>query len=261
MNTELNNKVVLITGATGGIGQALVHAFAAEGCRLAISSTKQEKLDQLVPTLNLPADHLMTFVTDVTKEADVKDMVEKTVVRYGSLDVLVNNAGYEGKNQPITDAVLADYLKVYQVNVFGPMYTMKYAARQMLLQGSGTMVNIASNGSYTGAPGMGAYCSSKHALAGLVKSVALELAPKGIRVNYICPGAVETPMIHRIEKATFGDSVSHEEAIKIYSAGYPDGRYCKPSEVADLAVYLASARSGHLIGSGIRLDGGMDATC
>ena len=108
---------------------------------------------------------------------------------------------------------------------------------------------------------MSAYCSSKHAVAGIAKSVALELGPHGIHCNYICPGGVETPMIHRIEENTFGDTKTHEECEEIFGAAYLDKRYCKPEEVADLALFLASDVSSHIMGSGIRLDGGMDALC
>lgn len=152
-------------------------------------------------------------------------------------------------------------MKVYNINVFGVMLLMKCAAPYLIKQGSGAIVTIASNGSYTTAAGMSAYCSSKHAVAGIAKSVALELGPKGIHCNYICPGGVETPMIHRIEENTFGDTKTHEECEEIFGAAYLDKRYCKPEEVADLALFLASDVSSHIMGSGIRLDGGMDALC
>lgn len=261
MNTELKDKVVMITGSTGGVGAALTKAFAQEGCKLAISSTKQEKLDKLLGELDIPADRLLTFVVDVTKEEQVKDMVEKTIAHYGSLDVQVNNAGYEGRNAPITDQTYDDFMRVYNINIFGPMYGMKYACKQMLEQGSGSIVNIASNGSFVGAPNMAPYVSSKHAIAGLSKCVALEVATKNIRVNCICPGAIDTPMMRSIEKAWLGENVSVEDAMKSFSASYPDGRYAKAEEVADFAVYLSSQRAGHITGACFRQDGGMDATC
>ena len=213
MDTELKGKVVMITGSTGGVGEALTKAFAAEGCKLAISSTKQEKLDKLLAKLDISPEDLLTFVVDVTKEEQVADMVAKTAEHFGSLDVQVNNAGFEGRNAPITEQGYEDFMKVYNINVFGPMFGMKYACRQMLAQGSGVIVNIASNGSFVGAPNMAPYVSSKHAVAGLSKCVALETAAKGIRVNCICPGAIDTPMMRSIEKAWLGD-VPVEEAMK-----------------------------------------------
>ncbi len=260
MNLELKDKVVMITGSTGGVGEALTKAFAKEGCKLAISSTKQEKLDKLVPTLDIPDERLMTFVVDVTKEEQIRNMVEKTVERFGSLDVQVNNAGYEGRNAPITEQAYEDFIRVYNINIFGPVFGMKYACQQMLKQGSGSIVNIASNGNFVGAANMSPYVSSKHAVAGLSKCVALEVAGKGIRVNCVCPGAIDTPMMRSIEKAFLGDGVSTEEAKKTFGAAYPDGRYATAEEVADLALYLAFPRSGHITGSCIRQDGGLEAT-
>ena len=176
---------------------------------------------------------------------------------YGRLDVLVINAGYEGKVETIQDVQKETYDKVFGVNLYGPLYCMKYAAPYMIAQKQGAMVTIASNGSYIGSAGMSAYCASKHAVAGLVKSVAMELGPQGIHCNYICPGAVDTPMIHRIEENTLGKTA--DEAV--FASQYLDGRYCRPDEVADLALYLASDLSSHMMGSGIRLDGGLDAQC
>ena len=258
---KLKDKVVLINGSTGGIGQALARAFAAEGCKLALSSTAQEKLDAFVPTLDIAAENLKTFVADVTKPEEIKAYVDGAVEYFGHIDIVIPNAGYEGEYQLIQDATMESWMKVYSVNVFGVMYLMKYAAPYLIAQGSGAVVTIASNGSYTTAAGMAAYCSSKHAVAGLAKSVALELGPHGIHCNYICPGGVETPMIHRIEKATFGDTKTHEECEQIFGAAYLDKRYCRADEVANLALYLASDVSSHIMGSGIRMDAGMDALC
>ena len=261
MDYGLKDKVVLITGSTGGIGQALCRAFAAEGCKLAISSTSQDKLDAFVPTLDIASENLRTFIADVTHEDEVKAFVDGAYAAFGSIDVVIPNAGYEGEYQLIQDCTYESYMKVYGVNVFGVVYTCKYAAKYMIPQGKGAVVVIASNGSYTTAAGMSAYCSSKHAVAGVAKSVALELGPHGIHCNYICPGGVETPMIHRIEKNTFGDTKTHEECEQIFGAAYLDKRYCRADEVANLALYLASDVSSHIMGSGIRMDAGMDALC
>jgi NAD(P)-dependent dehydrogenase (short-subunit alcohol dehydrogenase family) len=261
MDLKLKDKVVLINGATGGIGQALCRAFAKEGCKLAISSTNQAKLDAFVPTLDIQPENLKTFVADVTKPEEVKAWIDGAYEAFGHIDVLVPNSGYEGKYEEIADCTFESYMAVYNVNVFGVMYAMKYAAPYLAEQKSGAIVTIASNGSYTTAPGMSAYCSSKHAVAGLAKSVALELGPHGVHCNYICPGGVDTPMIQRIENNTFGDTKTHEECEEIFGKDYLDKRYCRPEEVADLALYLASELSSHIMGSGIRLDGGMDALC
>lgn len=261
MDLKLKDKVVLINGSTGGIGQALCRAFAGEGCKLAIASTSQAKLDAFVPTLAIAPENIKTFVVDAKKEEEIKAWVDGAYEHFGHIDVVIPNAGFEGKYQEIQDCTLEDYMKVYTINVFSVMLLMKHAAPYLIKQGSGAIVTIASNGSYTTSPGMSAYCSSKHAVAGIAKSVALELGPHGIHCNYICPGGVETPMIHRIEKNTFGDTKTHEECEEIFGASYLDKRYCKPEEVANLALYLASDVSSHMMGSGLRLDGGMDALC
>ena len=261
MDLKLKGKIVLIAGATGDIGKAICRAFKNEGSRLAISSTSQEKLDALIAELDMPKEDLFGFVADLSKEEEVKNYINGAAGYFGTLDVIIPTAGFEGPNRMIQDCTMEDYMKVYSINVFGPMLVMKYAAPYLLKQGSGAIVTIASNGSYTTAPGMSAYCSSKHAVAGIAKTVALELGPHGIHCNYICPGAVDTDMMRRIEKKTFGDTKTHEEIEKIFADAYLDKRYCKPEEVADLAVFLASEVSAHIMGSGIRLDGGLDATC
>lgn len=261
MDYKLKDKVVLLNGATGGIGQAICRGFAREGAKLAIASTSQAKLDAFLPTLDIDPKNIKSFVCDATNEEEIKAWVDGAYEYFGHIDVVIPNAGFEGKYQEIQDCTIDDYMKVYNINVFSVMLLMKYAAPYLIKQGSGAIVTIASNGSYTTSAGMSAYCSSKHAVAGVTKSVALELGPKGIHCNYICPGGVETPMIHRIEKNTFGDTKTHEECEEIFGAAYLDKRYCKPEEVADLALFLASDVSSHIMGSGIRLDGGMDALC
>lgn len=130
----------------------------------------------------------------------MKDMVEKTIAHYGRLDVQVNNAGYEGPNAAITDQTYDNFIGVYNINVFGPFFGMKYAMKQMIAQEKGAIVNIASNGSFVGAAGMSPYVSSKHAVLGLSKCAALEGAAHGIHVNCICPGAINTPMMRKIKK-------------------------------------------------------------
>lgn len=259
MNLNLKDKVVVITGSTGGVGEALTKAFAAEGCRLAITSTRQEKLDKLVPAIDIAPEKLLTFVVDVTKEDEVRNAIEQTVAKWGRLDVLVNNAGYEGKSLPIEQQTVENVMNVYNVNVFGPMFGMKYALTQMKKQKSGAIVNISSQASVTGAATMSAYVSSKHAVFGMSKCAALEVAELGIHINCIGPGPIDTPMMTKLEKQALGEGVSKEEAMKIFAASYPNKRYCRPEEVADLAIFLASEKSSHITGSLVTMDGGQAA--
>ena len=259
MDLRLKDKVVMITGSTGGVGEAVTKAFAAEGCRLAISSTRQEKLDKLVPTIDIAPEKLLTFVLDVTSEEAIKAMVEKTIATFGSLDVQINNAGYEGQSLPVEAQTMENMMKVYSVNIFGPLYGMKYAIPQMKKQGGGAIVNITSQGSVTGAATMSAYVSSKHAALGLSKCAALEVAECGIHINCIGPGPIDTPMMTKLEKQALGENVSKEEAMKIFAASYPNKRYCRPEEVADLALFLGSEISSHITGSLVTMDGGQAA--
>ncbi len=259
MDLKLKDKVVLITGSTGGVGEALVRAFAAEGCRLAISSTRREKLDRLLPTLDIAEDHLITFVADVTREIDVADMISEVIHKWDALDVLINNAGYEGKSLPIERQTNENITAVYGVNVMGPLYGMKYAIPQMKKQKSGAIVNISSQASVTGAATMSAYVSSKHAVFGLTKCAALEVAEAGIHINCIGPGPIDTPMMTKLERQALGENVPKEEAMKIFAASYPNKRYCTPREVADMALFLASPLSAHITGSLVTMDGGQAA--
>ena len=259
MNTNLKDKVVLITGATGGIGKAIAKAFADEGSKIALTSRTQAKLDALVAELGVPEDHVATFVVDVSKEDEVKAAVDGAIAKWGSLDVLVNNSGDNGDYKPVAELTREDFLKVYDINVFGVMYGMKYAIPQMRKQGKGAVVTITSEGQFVGAAGMAPYCSSKHAAGGLSKCVAIEVAKENIRVNTICPGAVDTPMMRRIEEQWLGKDYTKEQALATFAAQYPDGKYADPMEVATATVFLASDLSGHITGASLRIDGGKQA--
>ena len=259
MNLLLENKVVLITGATGGIGECLVRAYAAEGCKLSITSTRQEKLDKLTATLDVAPDHLFTQVVDVRNEDEVKAMIDKTVEHYGRLDVLVNNAGFEGAIAPGTAQTRDNFMAVYDINVFGALSCMKYAAGYIAQQGAGSIVVIASGASFMGSPGMSPYISSKHAVAGISKCLALELATTGVNVNCVCPGPVDTEMMHDIEKKALGENVNLDEAQKAFAAGTPNGRFAKPEEVAALSVFLSSPLAAHITGDLVNIDGGVAA--
>lgn len=259
MELGLKDKVVVITAGTGGIGQALVKAFAAEGCKLAVTSTSQEKLDAFIPTVDIAPENIVTYVMDATKEDEVKFAIQSAAEHYGTIDSIVINQGWEGIAADITKADLDLHRKVYEINVFSVAACMKYAAPYMIEKKHGSIVIIASNGSYTGSATVSHYCGSKHGTFGLMKSVALELGPQGIHVNAICPGGVDTPMIHRLEDAFFPPEMSREDKVAALSAQYLDKRYCKPEEVADAALFLASDKSAHIMGTGLRMDGGLDA--
>ncbi len=255
MDLHLTDKVVLVTGGTGGIGTAVVKAFLREGAKVAFSSTSQAKIDALLPTLNAKEGTVAGFVADMNKEEDIKNLVENAKAHFGTLDIIVPNAGYEGKAHPVQDMTLDLFQQTYMLNVFSVMLLMKYAAPTLIEKKSGAVVVVASAAAYEPTAGNSAYVSSKYAVAGLTKCVAMELGPVGVHVNYVCPGPVDTPMMLRIEKDFFGDTMTHEEAMAMLAGNYAmDKRYAKPEEVANAVVYLASDVSAHTAGMGMRVD-------
>lgn len=257
MDLKLKDKVILITGSTGGIGKAITKAFYEEGARLALTSTKKEKVDKLIKELgNPPKDRVRGYELDITNEKKVKEVTDKVVSDFGSLYSLVSNAGNNGEYQEIKDATKENYDKVFAINVYGVLYSMKYAIPYLVENKKGSIVVLGSEGSYVGSPGMGAYVASKHAVAALVKTAATEIGDKGVHANFIAPSAVDTDMMRRIEKNTFGDSKTPEEAERFFADESYDKRYAKPEEVANAALYLASEVSAHMMGWGLRLDGG-----
>lgn len=260
MDLKLKDKVVLVTGGTGGIGSAIVRAFLGEGAKVAFSSTSQEKIDKLIPTLSADDKQVAGFVADMTKENDIKNFIEQAKAYFGTIDVVVPNAGYEGQAHPIQDMTLDLFEKTYHMNVFSVMLMLKYAAPTLIEKQSGSVVVIASAAAFEPTPSNSAYVSSKYAVAGLTKCVAMELGPVGIHVNYVCPGPVDTPMMLRIEKDFFGDTMTHEEAMAALAGNYAmDKRYAKPEEVANAVLYLASEVSAHTAGMGMHVDSKVSA--
>ena len=255
IDLKLKDKVVLVSGGTGGIGTAIVKGFLAEGAKVAFSSTSQAKIDALIPTLGAAEGQVAGFVADMNQEDDIKNFVEGAKAHFGTIDIVVPNAGYEGKAHPVQDMTLELFEKTYMLNVFAVMLMLKYAAPTLIEKKSGAVVVIASAAAYEPTAGNSAYVSSKYAVAGLTKCVAMELGPMGIHVNYICPGPVDTPMMLRIEKDFFGDTMTHEEAMAMLAGNYAmDKRYAKPEEIANAVLYLASEVSSHTAGMGMDID-------
>ncbi|MBO4279862.1 MAG: SDR family oxidoreductase [Spirochaetales bacterium] len=258
MDLKLKGKVALVTGGTGGIGSAIVRGFLSEGVKVAFSSTSQAKIDALLAELKA-GDQVAGFVADMRKEEEIKAFVENAKKRFGSFDIVVPNAGYEGQAHPVQDMTLDLFQQTYMLNVFSVMLTMKYAAPTLIEKKSGAVVVVASAAAYEPTAGNSAYVSSKYAVAGLTKCVALELGPLGIQVNYICPGPVDTPMMVRIEKDFFPD-LTHEQAMAALAGAYAmDKRYAKPEEVANAVLYLSSEVSAHTAGMGMHIDSKVSA--
>src|SRR6201981_4150924 len=190
--------VVLITGAVTGIGRATALAFAQEGARIVVSGRRDEAGHALTQELRSLGAEAAFIRADVRREDEVRDLIDKTVARFGRLDVAVNNAGTEGKAGPVTEQTPESYAATFDTNVLGVLLSMKHELRVMQAQGSGSIVNLSSTMGQRGAPGASLYTASKHAVEGLTKSAALEAAAFGVRVNAVAPGPTDTPMLDRL---------------------------------------------------------------
>src|ERR1700741_4611050 len=189
--------VVLITGALTGIGRATALAFAQEGARIVVSGRRDQEGQALTRELRALGVEAEFIRADVRHEDDVRNLADKTVARFGRLDVAVNNAGTEGKPGPVTEQTAESYAATFDTNVLGVLLSMKHEMRVMLAQGSGSIVNLSSTMGSVGAAGASVYVASKHAIEGLTKSAALEVAGTGVRVNVVAPGTTDTGMLTR----------------------------------------------------------------
>jgi NAD(P)-dependent dehydrogenase (short-subunit alcohol dehydrogenase family) len=244
----MNTPVVLITGALTGIGRATALAFAEEGARVVISGRREEAGNKLVAELRNLGAEAEFLRSDVRHEDDVRSLVDKTVARFGRLDVAVNNAGTEGKPGPVTEQSAETYAATFDTNVLGTLLSMKHELRVMQAQGHGIIVNLSSTTGSKAAPGASVYTASKHAVEGLTKSAALEAAAFGVRVNAVAPGPVETEMLNR-----FTGSAERKAGL---IAGVPLKRAGTPEEIAQTIVFLASDKASFITGHIIAADGG-----
>jgi NAD(P)-dependent dehydrogenase (short-subunit alcohol dehydrogenase family) len=245
----MSTPVVLITGALTGIGRATAIAFAHEGARIVISGRRDEVGQKLVAELREIGVEAEYWRSDVRHDDDVRELVDKTVKRFGRLDIAVNNAGTEGKTGPVTEQTAESYAATFDTNVLGTLLSMKHELRVMLPQGSGSIVNISSAYGSVGAPGASVYVASKHAVEGMTKSAALEVAGTGVRVNVVAPGATDTGMLTR-----FTNSDENKAALV---STVPLKRLATPEQIADVIVFVGSAKASYMTGASIPVDGGM----
>jgi NAD(P)-dependent dehydrogenase (short-subunit alcohol dehydrogenase family) len=249
---RLAGKVAVITGAASGIGLAAVTLFREEGADvLAVDLDMAALQEAFAPW----AGNVLPFVADVTQEAQVARAMAEAADRFGGIDILVPNAGIFGEHSPIEDCPMDVFSKVMAVNVTGVVTTIKCAVPYMVKRGGGSIVITSSVGAIVGNPGAVAYTASKHALTGVMKVAAVELAPKHIRVNTVNPGLVDTPMIRAIESDLFPGDPERGRA-KLQDATLLK-RYVQPAEVAELMLYLASDASSFCTGGMYMIDGGM----
>jgi NAD(P)-dependent dehydrogenase (short-subunit alcohol dehydrogenase family) len=247
----MDAPVVLITGALTGIGRATALAFAQEGARIIVSGRRDEAGQVLAKELRALGVEAEFVNADVRKEEDVRSLIDRTIKRFGRLDVAVNNAGTDGQPGPVTEQTAESYAATFDTNVLGTLLSMKHELRVMQPQGSGSIVNLSSTFGIRGAAGASVYAASKHAVEGLTKSAALEGAAAGVRVNAVAPGPVETALLNR-----FTGSADRKAGLV---AGVPAKRAGKPEEIAQTIVFLASDKVDYLTGQIIGVNGGKTA--
>jgi NAD(P)-dependent dehydrogenase (short-subunit alcohol dehydrogenase family) len=248
----MSNPAVLMTGALTGIGRAAALAFAKEGARLVVAGRHEEAGQELAKELYARGAEAKFIRADVRHDDEVRELVDRTVARFGRLDAAVNNAGTEGHPGPVTEQSADSYAATFDTNVLGTLLSMKHELRVMQAQGSGSIINISSTYGHLEARGASVHSASKHAVEGLTKSAALEAAASGVRVNAVAPGPVETAMLDR-----FTGSVERKAALV---AGVPLQRIGEPDEIAHAIIFLASGTSSFTTGQVLFVDGGKSAS-
>jgi NAD(P)-dependent dehydrogenase (short-subunit alcohol dehydrogenase family) len=252
MAGRLDGKIVLITGAASGIGRATALAAAREGASLVLADVAAEGGEETARKATAGGAKAVFVRCDVTRQADVDAMVKRAVDAYGRLDGAFNNAGIEGAVAPTADYPEDAFERVFQVNVTGVWRCLRAEIPAMLKQGKGAIVNTASVAGLVGSRSLSAYDASKHAVVGLTKSCALDYARKGIRVNAVCPGVIQTPMVDRLVEAA-------PRAKDALVESEPIGRVGQPEEIAEAVVWLLSDASSFVTGTTLAVDGGLTA--
>jgi NAD(P)-dependent dehydrogenase (short-subunit alcohol dehydrogenase family) len=248
----MSNPIVLITGALTGIGRATALAFAHQGASIVVSGRGDDAGQALATELRALGAEAEFVRADVRHESEVQNLIDKTVARFGRLDVAVNNAGTEGQVGPITDQTAESYAATFDTNVLGVILSMKHEARVMQGQRSGTIINISSTYGHEGAAGASIYVGSKHAVEGITKSAALELAKSGIRVNAVAPGPTDTGMLTR-----FTGTPENKAALV---TTVPMARLGLSEELANAIVFIASDEASFITGHVLNVDGGKTAS-
>src|ERR1700694_2762148 len=245
----MKNPVVLITGALPGIGRATAVAFAREGARVVVSGRREQEGKKLEKELRGLGAEVEFVKADVRQENEVRDLVDQTVATFGRIDAAVNCAGTEGTLGPVTEQTAETYAATFDTNVLGTLLSMKHELRVMLPQGSGSIVNVSSAYGSVGAAGASVYVASKHAVEGMTKSAALEVAGTGVRVNVVAPGTTDTGMLTR-----FTNTDENKAALV---STVPVKRLGRPEEIAQVIAFVASANASYMTGASIPVDGGM----
>lgn len=243
-------KVAIITGGNSGIGRATAVALARQGVNITIASRRTKEGEETVKLVKDAGSEGIFVKTDVTKEDDVRSLVEKSTDKFGRLDYAFNNAGIEESMTPLVDQRSDLFDRIISVNVKGVWLSMKYEIPEMIKSGGGSIVNMSSVAGVMGFPQMPIYIASKHAVLGLTKSAALEYARSGIRINAVAPGAVNTDMAKRVMEG-------NPQLNQTLTSMHPIGRVAEPEEIADVVSWLLSDKSSFVLGHTLLADGGI----
>lgn len=249
MPGQFESKVALITGAASGIGRATALAFAREGARVSISDIQEKEGRAMAESIRKDGGDAEFFACDVSRPDQIRSMLAGTVARFGRLDFACNNAGIEGDTAATADSDEENWDRVIDVNLKSVWMCMKLEIPEMLKQGGGSIVNISSIAGLVGFPGIPAYVASKHGIVGLTRAAALEYAKQGIRVNAVCPGVIQTPMVERFVQ---GDAGKLAQLV----GAEPLGRLGKPEEIASVVTWLCSSGASFVTGQPLAVDGG-----
>lgn len=249
---KLEGKVAIVTGAGSGIGRAAAKRFATEGASVVCADWEEGDVKETVDEIHDAGGEATYIRTDVSHVDDVKAMIRTAISRYGGLDIVFNNAGVEGEQAPTADCSMSNWDRVININLKGVFLGTKFALPEMLKRGGGSIVNTASIAGIVGFPNIPAYCASKGGVVQLTKTTALEYATEGVRVNVICPGVIDTPMVERFTGGTEEGEAQMKEMEPVKRMGTAD-------EVANLALFLASDDSTFCTGGVYTIDGGVTA--
>jgi NAD(P)-dependent dehydrogenase (short-subunit alcohol dehydrogenase family) len=246
---DFHDKTAFVTGAAGGIGRATALAFARAGARVALADLSGDGLHETARLIDAAGGEALALTCDVTSEDNVQAALDRTVERFGSLDAAFNNAGVEQPVQSAADTAKDDWDRILGVSLTGAFLCTRAQVRQMLRQGGGAIVNVSSGAGVKGFKGQAAYAAAKHGIIGFTRSAALDHAAQGIRINAVCPGIIDTEMIHR-----FGDTRPGGRDGLI--ADEPVGRLGTPEEIASAVLWLCSDDAAFTTGTALVVDGG-----
>jgi NAD(P)-dependent dehydrogenase (short-subunit alcohol dehydrogenase family) len=251
MDISFENKVALVTGAASGLGLATAEAFAESGASVVLADWNEKEVHAAAHGLAAKGYKTLGIRCDVSDDAEVEAMVKQAVATFGRLDAAYNNAGVQNVLAETADSPRDDYDRIMAINLRGLWSCMKFELQHMRQQGSGVIVNCSSLGGLIGGARRGTYHAAKHGVIGFTKSAALEYATRGIRINAVCPGMIQTPMSDRMVAEGQGEELN--AMLKTY---VPMGRMGKPKEIADAVLWLCSSAASYVTGQSISVDGG-----